>query len=309
MKTFDILDKLNFFDKLFEEKVKIGLDIGADSVKFVQLKEGPKVINHGYKQFPNDHTSGRSEEIIASALRALWKEKRIKGKEVRVAVSDPEIYLRHISVPKVAKEELIKAVKWQAEKYISFPIDDAIVEFQTLGSSLKEGLDQMDIIIVAAKKITVKKYLRVISSAGLVPVILDICPFAAARAYLSNYAPNADAATTIIDVGAKVTSIIVLKGESLEFVRTIELKPPVAPFFMELAKEINRSLAYCEAELFIRKVDRIILCGGGARSDGLEKYLGQETGLPVEIGDPFKRMGLVDPAGHCLMAALGAALS
>lgn len=324
IENFKFFDKLDFVEKLFEEKTRIGLDIGSHSVKFVQLKEGPggaSVVNLGYKQLPKDliktADGAAREDFIVQALRGLWQEQKIKTKSVRLVVSDPAIYLRRISVPKVAKEELTKAIKWQAEKYISFSIEDAIVEFQTLGLNLKENQNQMDIIIVAAKRETVNKYIGMLASARLIPVILDICPFAAAKACFKNYAIGQEAATAVIDLGASVTSIVVLKGDSLQFVRTIDLGA-AEPLLADLAKEIDRSLAYCEAELFIQKMDRIILCGGGARLEGLDKFLAEKTGLPVEIGNPFKNIA-VDPAllrasnteqiAPNLMAALGAALS
>ncbi len=238
------LDRLHPLERLFEEKVKIGLDIGTYSIKMVQLKDtpkGPTLVKLGYKEIPKtlseSKASGTEQDSIASVLRELWQEQKIKGRRVRLAVSDSSIYSRDISIPRVTDEELVKAIKWQAEKYIPFSIDDAIVDFQTLRSDSKKGSDQMEIIVVAAKKETVNKYLTVLKEAKLIPTNLDVCPFAVVKSFLKNYPVNKEEMVAVIDIGAKVTSVIIAKRGSLQFVRNIELAG--SNFTQVLAQGLN----------------------------------------------------------------------
>ncbi|MBK9384113.1 MAG: pilus assembly protein PilM [Planctomycetes bacterium] len=50
--------------------------------------------------------------------------------------------------------------------------------------------------------------------------------------------------------------------------------------------------ARTQAKISELKVDRILLCGGGARTGGLCPYLATTTGLPVELFDPFDDIDL-----------------
>ncbi len=354
-----ILNRFNPLEKLFGQRVRLGLDIGTYSIKAVQLQDTPgglSAVKLGYKQIqPEESKSSEiGESSLARTISELWKEQMIKSRRVKLVISDKSVYSRHISIPRVPEEELIKAIKWQAEKYIPFSIDDAIVDFQTLGSVSQKSPAQIGIVIVAAKKETINKYLSVLKTAGLVPIIVNITPFAVARSLLRSCLP--DKMVAVIDIGARVTSVIMLKGGCLQFVRNIELAGNnftqaiahglnvakmeaekikkeslifrsedvpqqeradifafIKPVLDDWLEEINRSLSYCESEFMVEEINKIILCGGGARFEGLDKFLAEKLMLPVEIASPFENIAITQnkflkellPG---LTAALGAAL-
>jgi len=58
----------------------------------------------------------------------------------------------------------------------------------------------------------------------------------------------------------------------------------------DLVDEIRGSLDYYGASTPSHPVERILLCGGGSRLDGLRDRLAQATRLPVVEGDPFTTM-------------------
>jgi type IV pilus assembly protein PilM len=54
-----------------------------------------------------------------------------------------------------------------------------------------------------------------------------------------------------------------------------------------LSHEIKRSVNYFVTQFHDVKVDRVLLFGGGANLKGLPEFLADETGLRVDVGDPF----------------------
>jgi len=54
-----------------------------------------------------------------------------------------------------------------------------------------------------------------------------------------------------------------------------------------LAHEIRRSVNYFVTQFHEVKVERALLFGGGANLKGLPEFLADETGLKVDVGDPF----------------------
>ena len=351
---------------MFRTKDKIGLDIGSYSIKVVQLDgtgRGYHLMKAGYKEFqqPLSITDDKVKgSLIISALDQLWKDLKIKNKKVSLCVSDPSIYSRHITVPRVAENDLVEAVKWQAEKYAPFSMENAVVDFQVLESSSKKGQDQMEIVIVAARGETIQRYLSILEAVRLVPSVLGVAPFVIIKSYLHSCPVDEKEIVAIIDIGGLTTSVTIMKGKHLQFVRYIDLGgsdltravmehkkidefeaekikkggtlinpvdqgkepsdyilPMIEPMLIELVAQINRSFAYCEGEFLIEKIHRVLLCGGGARLQGVDRYLKKHLGVPAATVGPFKNINVTAPARHAdvltarapeMMAALGAAL-
>jgi len=323
-----------FFENIFDESISVGLDMGHHAIKVVQLERKPHgftLLSLGAKKIPAGSSDSKTKfntDVYTSLLNELWEEQKINTKKVKVTISDPAIYMRHISVPRIQENELAKAIKWQAEKYIPFSVDDAVVDFQVLDTYSSSDQNQMDIVIIAAEIKVIENYLNVLKAAKLKPVIIDITPFSITKAYLKNYQLDDKNLIALIDIGAGTTSLILLKGESLMFVRKFELggnhitktiakgmnldfaqtekikcesssSPPeignlMAPVIEEMVGQIERSFAYCGRELLEVKIKKIVLTGGGAQLKGLDKVLGKKFSLPVEWADPFKNTRCLD---------------
>ncbi len=58
----------------------------------------------------------------------------------------------------------------------------------------------------------------------------------------------------------------------------------------QLLSLLQSTVMFCRSQVKIAslKVDRVLLCGGGARLRGLERYVGQGMGVPCERFDPFR---------------------
>ncbi|WP_217912731.1 type IV pilus assembly protein PilM [Miltoncostaea marina] len=61
-----------------------------------------------------------------------------------------------------------------------------------------------------------------------------------------------------------------------------------------LVREIGRSLDYYRSQGFSRPIERLVLSGGTSLCTGIDRYLQQGLGIPVEIGDPRRQL---DEAG------------
>jgi type IV pilus assembly protein PilM len=57
-----------------------------------------------------------------------------------------------------------------------------------------------------------------------------------------------------------------------------------------LVREISRSLDYYRGQSFARPIDRLVISGGTSLCAGIDRYLQQGLGLPVEIGDPRRQL-------------------
>jgi len=79
----------------------------------------------------------------------------------------------------------------------------------------------------------------------------------------------------------------------------------------DLVREIRRSLSYYQSQNREAPVDRIILCGGGAKLKGIAAFLTEELGVPADMGLPGVRVQTGKPGeGYdpSLAVAIGLAL-
>jgi hypothetical protein len=64
----------------------------------------------------------------------------------------------------------------------------------------------------------------------------------------------------------------------------------------QLTSLLQSTVAFCKTQVRVAnlRVDRVLLCGGGAALQGLTRYLSNAMSVPVELFDPFR---VVDTAG------------
>jgi type IV pilus assembly protein PilM len=70
----------------------------------------------------------------------------------------------------------------------------------------------------------------------------------------------------------------------------------IRPTLERLASEVVRSLQFYAQSHNLHKVERVLLCGGGALMDGLPEYLTREMRVPTALLDPWRMLGFEIPA-------------
>lgn len=295
----------------------IGLDLGSSSLKAVELS------HTGYdftitaccqKEAPPDSLT---PEFISEAIR----EAGFKGKRVATAVSGKSVIVRYLNMVEMSEEELRSSIRFEADKYIPFDIEEVILDchrFEGLVPKEKEGASEMRVLLVAVKRSLIEDHIKLIEQAGLVPEIIDVEFFALGNAFELNCLlrpqMEEDRVVGLIDIGANKTNInIVENGFSFftreiyfggnDFTNAIAKQKGIDFFEAEVLKrdpgeeigEIQESLIHSIDDLineinlsfdyfenqFDRKVDEIYLSGGGGKFSLLPETL--EKGLEKKI--------------------------
>lgn len=187
------------------------IDIGSNSVKFVKIEAG-KVVDYGLKEI------GEAFDV-PSILRELVKDYR--PREVFSFVSGPSVSLRQAPFPKMNRRELKDAILLRLEKYSPFTLDEAILDFKTLGPVREAGAIKDNVMVVAARKDVVSDHISTLKKAGLEPTALSVIPFALQAAVRRYGRVGPEETVCLLDVGAEFTDIVFMKGERLDLARTI----------------------------------------------------------------------------------------
>lgn len=320
-----------FFSKKIDP---VALDIGSTYIKLVQVKgTAPNyhLTKFGMIQLPPEvivegavMDAGR----VVDAIKELLAAQKVKTKEAVISVSGSSVIIKRISVSDMSDEELAESIKWEAEQYIPFSIEDVNIDFQKLGPGAMEG--QADVLLVAVKKDKINDYVNLVKEAGLEPVIMDVDAFALGNMFELNYEPEAGA-IALLNIGASVMNINIMKDGIPTFIRDItvggnrytealqkdfgltyedaekvkrrqaadgvdkeQVRAVMAAVTEDIASEIQRSFEFFRSTTGSEKVHRVILSGGCARLGTLSSVISDRLEVPVEIANPFRNIK-IDP--------------
>jgi type IV pilus assembly protein PilM len=241
---------MNFSLPSFGKASVIGLDIGSNSVKAVEIAmksrdKGFELRGLGQAALPSEaivQGAFLNSSAIVDTIREAIDSGRFKGTDVVASVSGHSVIVKRVNLPEMTREELEDQIQWEAEQYIPFDVNEVNLDFQILASNEEEG--QMDVLLVAAKKDLIDDYYQVISEAGLNPVAIDVAGFAIQNAFEANYEQDPDAVTALVNIGAQVVNINVLRNGIPAFTR--DIMTGGAQYTEEIQKAL--SVSFDEAE-------------------------------------------------------------
>jgi type IV pilus assembly protein PilM len=219
----------------------IGVEIGTSAIKVVALKAGsPPVLLHAVAA-PTPIGSMRDglvvePQAVAAELKNLLAQHRITTRQAVTAVPNQSAVTRNIMVPRMERKDLQEAIRWEAERYIPYPIDEVSLDFDLLDDPANIPEDgQMEVVIAAAPTEAVARQVEVLQLAGLEPVIVDLKSFATLRALRgnllgehltkstltgSNYTELGEVAL-VMEIGASSSVISLVRGDRVLMVRNI----------------------------------------------------------------------------------------
>jgi type IV pilus assembly protein PilM len=210
-----------------KKKDLVGIDIGSNSVKLVQLKEvrgGYQLVSLGMAPLPADaivDSAVMDSSAVIDVIRDLVATHKVKVKNVATSVSGHSVIIRKIQLAVMTEEEMESSIQWEAEQYIPFEISEVNLDFQILGPDPNDP-SQMNVTLVAAKKDFVNDYVALFKECGLNPMVMDVDCFAVANVYEANYGAD-DELVALIDLGASSINVNILKGGMSVFTRDIQM--------------------------------------------------------------------------------------
>jgi len=217
------------FGKFSGTNDTVGIDIGSHSIKVVQVS----LTRHGYTLTRAGSTPTPAEAIkqgliddrlaVADEIRSLLQRLGIPTSLAVAAVAGPTVVVRQVQLPAMPEHQLRKSIHWEARNYISFPVEDSLLEFQILGTRNTDGTPQMDVMLVAAPRDLVDSRVETLEQAGLDPIAMELEPFALMRAVvdlgLGIDATNETVA--LVDIGAMYSHISIISRGNFVLSRSV----------------------------------------------------------------------------------------
>lgn len=327
----------------------LGVDIGTSSIKIVEFRnEGgrPRLVTYSFLERPTNIIkldSTRQQSEIAAAIGQLTKRARTTTDKVIAALPNFSVFSSIISLPVMPRKEMYAAVRWEAKKFVPMPIEDMVLDWRLLkdtkGKSAsgptvigggekalgeEKGPKNLKILLTAAPKGLVKRYIDIFKGAGLKLVSLETESFALERSLIG----GEPGSFMIVDVGAVATNITItvnsvpllnrsidVGGDTItkaianslnvdteraeQFKRDVGIRstesgssqiPRAIEFVVtSIVNEIRYvfNLYHNQGE---KTIEKIILAGGSAFLTNLPEYLATTLNTKVVIGDPWARV-------------------
>ena len=205
----------------------LGLDIGTHSVKLIQLdakNNGLKLVNFGLIPLPPEaFVEGRvnRSDLIAESVKRLASHLKIKAKSAAVSISGYEVMIKKIEMPVMTELELENRMHAELGQYIPYNIDEVDVDYQVMESS-KERPNQMEILLVAAKKESVSDFVGLVKFSGLDPVVVDVDFYALSNAFEATYGLS-EGNIALLDIGSNKAIMSIVAGKVPVFTRGISI--------------------------------------------------------------------------------------
>jgi type IV pilus assembly protein PilM len=311
------------------KKELVGLDIGSSAVKLIELKSsknGFQLKNIGEAVLPHHSIVNKiieKPEAVADTISSLFDDLRVRTKNVAISISGHSVIIKKVSLPKMSEKELRESIPWELEQYIPQSIQEVNYDYQVIPGETAEG--NIDVLIVAAKKDVTNLYVSTVRDVGLNPVVVDVDVFALENMYEINY-PESEGLIALVNIGASVTNINILKDGVSIFTRDIttggnqftdwivkdlgldymeaervkssmregemspELEGLTRNFNDLICGEIKRTLDFFASTLWTSKVGNILIGGGSSKVPGLKDILADLTDADVDFMNPFRNI-------------------
>lgn len=220
----------------------LGVNLGSSSIKIVELANdqgAPRLVTYGFTEQAFDVVRDDSRETIEKTiglLKNVCQTAKIQTRNGIAALPTFSVFSSIISLPEMTKREVASAIQWEAKKIIPLPIEEMILDWRILGEynlrktfssqfeKIKSKLSKevssdktkqesfkrtkdIKILVTAAPKNLVKKYIEIFSAAGLNLISLETEIFALIRSLLG----SDPSITMIVDLGAVTTNISVVE--------------------------------------------------------------------------------------------------
>jgi len=211
----------------------VGVELTPERINIVQLhrqNQAVKVDALASVSVPEGvFQEGRVVDpaTMAELIRSGLEEKKIKAKQATSAVPLGEAIVRLIPpVPaEIDERELWEHVNQEAGLYLPFPREEADIDFQKLSTFIDEdGIERLEILLVATLREVTDSYLETFSQAGLKLSTLEVSSFALLRTIrdqLLQFAPQEVVA--IADIEFDSTEISIVMGGIPQFTRRVPI--------------------------------------------------------------------------------------
>lgn len=315
---------------LFGSKKVFGLDIGTSTIKAIELDvsgASAQLVNFGFAPTPaNAFSAGEifDPSSIGLTVKELIREYKVKRNIAAVGMCGTTVIVKKISVPRMDAKALPDHLRFEAEQYIPFDINQISLTHHIL--SQQSVPDSIDLLLIGAQNDFINQYLQVTGQAGVKNTMIDVSGFALANIFEFNYG-KLNEVIGLFNFGASMTNFVVMYNGDVIFCRDIpvgglnftnelhknlgvsvseaealkldasggkemsdEIQNSLQISLDNVIDEVNNSIEFFNATSNGVSISRCLFTGGSCATPGLIDNLSRVTNLKFDLLNPFARV-------------------
>lgn len=313
----------------------IGVDISSTAVKLLQLSQSGgryRVEHYAVEPLPPNAVVEKNiveVEAVGEAIKRAMARCGSKVKTAAAAVAGSAVITKVIPMQAgMSDEDMEDQVQVDASQYIPYPIDEVSLDFEVIGP-VKDSPDMIQVLLAASRTENVEVRVAALDLGGLQAKVVDVEAFAMENAFrliADQLSVAKDALVALVDVGATMTTLNVLRGQRSIYTReqvfggkqlTDEVMrryglsyeeaglakrqgglpesyevEVLEPFKEAMVQQVGRLLQFFYAGSEFNRVDQIVLAGGCASIAGVAEMVEEQLGILTAVANPLAKMSL-----------------
>lgn len=285
-----------------------GLEIGGRALRVLSMSGGRINGVHEtiFQHNPWLKNGIRNKEGLAKDIRdalMIALPNPIGPRSCCCSIPEASVFSKTITVPKVAMNELIQAIPYEAADFLPLPLDEVYLDWQVEEVTTDaNGQKFVHVFVVAAPKHLIDDIMEVAELAEIELLNIESEPFSIHRSI--QHLLSGEQAHLILQIDNQMTTLAIVTRKTLRLTATTQIgtdklanKPKESQWL--LADEIQESLKYYQNRLAINQsILDIILTGTGTTIPHIAANLAKRLDRPTIIGYPSLKLpggGAIDP--------------
>lgn len=316
--------------KLFYKNSNIvGLEIGQKDIKIMSIDpEKWLVLGYGAIDVDEDKMKKSLEkdsEYMCENIKRLLSRNiigKINSNKVIVNIPTSNSYIRTFNLPIKAKKNLKDAIDLEVSQYIPVSTPLLSIDYEVI----KEDKNEITVTMAASPKGIISNVVEACEGANL--TLNAIEPKINSVARILDLTEKGNLVTVIVDIGANSTDIAILEdsvvrisgsvsiggndltlaiskkmnvsAEKAHQLKTLNglnpgesqkiIKSSISPHLQKIKKEIDRVIRYYNERISKKKIEQILIVGGGANLPGIGEYYTNELIMPARVAVPWQNL-------------------
>jgi len=312
---------------LSSETGYLGIDIGNDSIKIVELKKEKskvRLVTYGFSENVNIGKTTWQDSVTNTAkiIQKIIKSSGMTSTNAVASLPTFSVFSSVLNLSNVTKKDIASAVHWEAKKVIPLPLDEMILDWKII-KEVEDNDRDVKVLLTGAPQTLVKKYIEIFKKAQVNLLSLETETFSLVRSLIGH-----DKSTILLlEIGASTTDVtIVDKGipmlnrsidvagnsitkaiaknlnvdldqaEQFKYdmgISSIDSPEEGVPKIISesispIVNEIKYAINLFRGKNGDKEIEKIILSGGSSFLPNLTTYLSKVLDMKVIIGNPWE---------------------
>jgi len=214
----------------FRTQQPIGLDIGHNSIKMIQLDIDDEQVSVIAADETRIDTGINGDEqtrkdFIVSAIQRMLARSGFQGRNVVSCLPSGKLKITSLRLAEAERYDIEQALRKEVAHRFDLDPDKDSMDYVVAGSVRQGDEVKNELILFATDNETIKNHIAMLEESGLRPVAIDTIPCALFRCFERSLRRQEDRDRTavFVDVGSRYTTVVFGRRGEISFVKQIHI--------------------------------------------------------------------------------------